>query len=150
METITDEQVRRWILQKLYDQGFKNLYFNECINDLCSSDVPPKTNCNGELWTGFNGKLSDFVSLEKFITINKPYIDIEKELGIIDWSKVPVDTPVVALDSDGNGHRRHFAKYEDGVVYTWIDGRTSWTANGSMYCGYNVLRLADVDKEQLE
>ena len=40
----------------------------------------------------------------------------------IDWSKVPVDTPVIT--ENGN---RHFFKYENDLVYTFDDGTTSWT-----------------------
>lgn len=46
----------------------------------------------------------------------------------IDWSKVPVDTPILVRDSqDDEWLRRHFAKFEDGVVYAWDDGKTSWS-----------------------
>ena len=48
----------------------------------------------------------------------------------IDWSKVEVDTPILVKDyEDEPWVRRHFAKYEDGLVYAWSVGRTSWTAN---------------------
>lgn len=46
-----------------------------------------------------------------------------------DWSKVPVDTPILVRDNeDCIWQRRYFAKYENGKVYTWADGRTSWSA----------------------
>ena len=45
-----------------------------------------------------------------------------------DWSKVAVDTPILVRQTkDGEWLRRHFAKYEDGIVYTWKDALTSWT-----------------------
>lgn len=48
----------------------------------------------------------------------------------IDWSKVPVDTPILIRDSgDGTWYKRHFAKYEDGKVYAFCDGQTSWSGN---------------------
>lgn len=48
----------------------------------------------------------------------------------IDWSKVPVDTPILIRDSgDGTWYKRHFAKYEDGKVYAFCDGQTSWSDN---------------------
>ena len=47
-----------------------------------------------------------------------------------DWSKVEVDTPIlVRFKEDKDWVRRHFVKYEDGVIYAWNDGRTSWTEN---------------------
>ena len=49
----------------------------------------------------------------------------------VDWSKVAVDTPIFVKDSeDRRWLERHFAKYEDGVVYAWSGGYTSWTADG--------------------
>lgn len=47
----------------------------------------------------------------------------------VDWSKVPVDTKVFIRDSDGQPWRpRYFAKFENGKIYTWNDGRSSFTA----------------------
>lgn len=50
----------------------------------------------------------------------------------VDWSKVPVDTPILVRFSgdDKDWVIRHFAKYDNGHVYAWINGTTSWTANG--------------------
>ena len=46
---------------------------------------------------------------------------------VIDWSKVPVDTKVLVSDDGKEWIRRHFAKYEDGKVYCFNDGYTSFT-----------------------
>lgn len=46
----------------------------------------------------------------------------------IDWSKILVDTPILVRDSqDDDWIRRYFAKYENGQVYAWCDGCTSWS-----------------------
>ena len=46
----------------------------------------------------------------------------------IDWSKIKVDTPIlVRQGKNGEWLERHFAKYENGDVYAWVDGQTSWT-----------------------
>ena len=51
----------------------------------------------------------------------------------VDWSKVPVDTPILVRDSEFDGwSQRHFAKYDNITVYAWSDGRTSWTAYGKL------------------
>lgn len=48
----------------------------------------------------------------------------------VDWSKVEVDTPIlVKYRLDGEWKKRHFVKYENGDVYAWDNGRTSWTEN---------------------
>lgn len=49
----------------------------------------------------------------------------------VDWSKVKVDTPIMVKNTeDGEWTNRYFAKFEDGIVYTWSGGTTSWTARG--------------------
>lgn len=47
----------------------------------------------------------------------------------VDWSKVSVDTKILVRDSENETWRkRHFAKFENGKIYTWNDGRSSFTA----------------------
>lgn len=59
--------------------------------------------------------------------ILKPY----KEEHEIDWYKVAVDTPILVKNSKNDyWHERHFAKYVNGRVYAWDDGKTSWTEDG--------------------
>lgn len=55
-------------------------------------------------------------------------IDIGEYLGIIDWNKVDVDTPILVRMRDRDSWTcRHFAKYENGKVYVWANGKTSWS-----------------------
>ena len=44
----------------------------------------------------------------------------------IDWSKVPVDTPVI----NSNGDRYYFAGYHEGnsFIDVFLQGRTSWSS----------------------
>ena len=50
-----------------------------------------------------------------------------------DWSKVEVDTPILVRDYESQEwEARHFAKYEDGVIYSWDGGSTSWTSRGNV------------------
>lgn len=49
----------------------------------------------------------------------------------VDWSKVPVDTPIFVSNSGERWFARYFAKYKDGKVYAWGDGATSWSACNS-------------------
>ena len=59
-----------------------------------------------------------------------------------DWSKVEVDTPLLVRKyKNGEWSKRYFAKYEDGKVYTWCNGRTSWNET-SMYA-WNYAKLAE-------
>lgn len=61
----------------------------------------------------------------------------------VDWSKVAVDTPILVNDS--NDHRwlkRYFAKYENGSVYAWDGGRTSWS-DGEHAAAWDLAKLPD-------
>lgn len=60
----------------------------------------------------------------------------------IDWSKIPVDTPILvkAID-DGKWKKRYFAKYEGGVVYAWDGGKTSW--NKDCVASWKYAKLAE-------
>ena len=63
-----------------------------------------------------------------------------------DWSKVAVDTPIlVRYSEDGEWLRRHFAKYEDGIVYAWKDAFTSWT--GDRVTPWELAKLAESEAE---
>lgn len=56
-------------------------------------------------------------------------IDIAKYLGVVDWSKVAVDTPILVKDDyDDKWEKAYFAKYEDEMIYAWNNGRTSFSA----------------------
>ena len=51
----------------------------------------------------------------------------------IDWTKVPVDTPVIVSHMFDHNKRRHFLKYNEGVndcFETFANGETSFTSNG--------------------
>lgn len=48
----------------------------------------------------------------------------------VDWSKVAVDTPILIRDSSfSKWGKRYFAKYENGIVYAWSNGATSWSGD---------------------
>lgn len=65
----------------------------------------------------------------------------------IDWSKVEVDTPILVRNSeDEKWRKRYFAKYENGHVYAWFEGYTSWTAEGYMII-WNFAKLAENEEE---
>ena len=64
----------------------------------------------------------------------------------VDWSKVPVDTPILVRDSENESWRhRYFAKYENNRVYAWCGGATSWSAenNYASTTGWGYAKLAE-------
>lgn len=55
----------------------------------------------------------------------------------VDWSKVKVDTPIYVRDNENSPWLpRHFARYENGKVYVWYGGSTSFTENENFSCKY--------------
>lgn len=62
----------------------------------------------------------------------------------IDWSKVPVDTPVLVSDNNRDWYHRHLAKVIENRPYIWGDGRTSWTTDGNDVL-YKYIKLAEVE-----
>ena len=71
----------------------------------------------------------------------------EYEEPEIDWSKVEVDTPILVRDYESQEwEARHFAKYEDGVIYTWDGGCTSWTSKGNV-TEWKYAKLAESEEE---
>ena len=72
----------------------------------------------------------------------------EPEEPETDWSKVEVDTPIlVRVAEDVKWIKRYFAKYENGLVYAWNGGATSWTVYNMSAWKYAKLADSEEDKE---
>ena len=70
-----------------------------------------------------------------------------EEYEEVDWSKVEVDTPILVRDFEGSDwFRRHFAKYENGTVYAWDGGDTSWSG-GDVMTMWKYAKLAESEEE---
>ena len=60
-----------------------------------------------------------------------------------DWSKIKIDTPILVTNfEDGKWRKRYFAKFEDGKVYAWVDGGTSWSSDNKTH-KWNYAKLAE-------
>lgn len=65
----------------------------------------------------------------------------------VDWSKVAVDTPILVRDREEDAwRRRYFAKYENGIVYVWSGGTTSWSAYSSDIGDWKMAKLAESEE----
>ena len=73
-------------------------------------------------------------------------IDISEYLGIADWSKVAVDTPILVKDDcDEEWVKSYFASYKNGEVRAWMGGRTSFSVkNKTDTFGWKYAKLAEV------
>ena len=70
-------------------------------------------------------------------------IDICEYLGIVDWSKVEVDTPILVGNDGIVFVRSYFAEYKSGKVRTYFNGATSWSSDGRMV-SWDYAKLAEV------
>ena len=101
-------------------------YYSElaCFNDDLSGKISPKIKIT-KIYD-----LSEYASMSlEFSTENRDLLwNVEDE---VDWDEVEVDTKVLVRNNpDDNWLKRHFAKYEDGKVYVFKNGRTNWNNEG--------------------
>lgn len=85
----------------------------------------------GIVWK-VNNSCNDLININSMLITDLYSLKRLKELELIeaiDWSKVEVDTKVLVSDDKEDWEKRYFAKYEDGVVYTWCNGTTSFSAD---------------------
>ena len=96
---------------------------------------------------GFDRMLGD-----EILGPDRDVIDIREEAGIMDWSRVDIDTPVIVRDrQDQEWVRRYFAKYDQGKVWTFYQGTTSWSV-GNEYnlTPWNFAKIANEEDYDYE
>lgn len=114
---INDKQFTDELFKRMYDLGYRKaeigddtLFFFVSERDYLrpfSPRVPVKVTCFEE---------------------KDQLIDVGEYLGIVDWSKVKVDTPILVRDFEtSKWEKRHFAFFKNGRVHAWGYGTTSWT-----------------------
>ena len=95
-------------------------YFNDDLSSSLSSKI----------------KITKIYDLSEYASMSLEFSTENRDLlwGVedkIDWNKVEVDTKVLVRDRPYNEWlKRYFAKYENGKVYVFNDGRTSWNNEG--------------------
>lgn len=130
---ITDKQGREWLLQKMYDAGYRDIdvHYGKAKFFIEKDGYVDTTVCVPASVLGLNEEVG--------------YIDIAERLGIVDWSKVAVDTPILVRRFDDNWEKRHFAYFKNGKVYAWLGGATSWTVENSEHVfSWQNAKLAEV------
>ena len=141
---ITDKQGREWLLQKLYDDGWRYIVGGDATFVYITKNKPfildGMYRANGDKYRCIdliNGMLP---SLEVCDVMN-----IAEELGIVDWSKVKVDTPVLVRDFENQDwKKRYFAFFDDELIYTWDGGATSWSVKNKDAIPWKYAKLAEV------
>ena len=144
---ITDKQGREWLLQKLYDDGWRYYVKNAGGCAFLTTKKPIMLENILDITTGGDVKYISIMTKSILPNIAKnEFLDIAEYLGIVDWSKVAVDTPILVKDSeDAEYANRYFAYFKDGNVYAWINGRTSWSFDDEKKAfSWSYVKLAEV------
>lgn len=144
---ITDKQGMEWLFKRLYDAGWRYIVADNYDNIYLTNEKPIMFD------DGYGLRISSCekcIGATGFITILpklKPneVFSIEEELGIVDWSKVKVDTPVLVSSNGVKWYRRYFAKVDYLDVWVWDNGATSWSiGNDRDVTKWTHIKLAEV------
>lgn len=89
-----------------------------------------------------------FAGMSLFDEDNFKYLEkVEPDPLEVDWSTVPVDTPILVRDDEKDTwENRYFAEYRNGKVWAWDGGCTSWSADNHK-CNWNFAKLAEVEND---
>ena len=131
---MNDKQFTDELFKRMYDLGYRKaeieddtlFFFVDERDCLCpfSPRVPVKSTCFEE---------------------KDQVIDVGEYLGIVEWSKVKVDTPVLVSLDDETWLCRYFAAFKNGIIYTWSSGATSWSVRKREYQdAWSFAKLAEV------
>lgn len=132
---MNDKQFTDELFKRMYDIGYRKAEIEDdtlffFINErdcscLFSPRVPVKSTCFEE---------------------KDQVIDVGEYLGVVDWSKVVVDTPILVKDDyDEEWVKSYFASYKNGEVRAWMGGRTSFSVkNEADTFGWKYAKLAEV------
>lgn len=99
-----------------------------------------KTQCNE---CNFNGGTIRDCERKTREWANSEYVEPQ-----VDWSKVPVDTPILVKDREDDAWtRRYFSRYANEKAFAWCDGATSWsTDDNEDYC-WEYAKLAESEDQ---
>lgn len=118
---INDKQFTDELFKRMYDLGFRKAEIEE--------DVLFFFNGEREFLNPF---LPRVMVASTCFEEKDQLIDIAEYLGIVDWSKVAVDTPILVRDSnESKWTKRYFALFEEGLIYAFESGATSWSVENN-------------------
>ncbi len=130
---MNDKQFTDELFKRMYDLGYK---FAEI------------SYCNIYFWKNKKEKLGLFTPRINVdctcFKVNDQMINIEEYLGIVDWGKVKVDTPILVDETERLQVKRHFARFDGEHVYYYGNGRSSWTFDSTESISPKYVKLAEV------
>lgn len=129
---------QKWLLQEMYNEGYRDIK----IEGVYAFFVNPTFIENGG-----NFKIRDHTPRIpcKVLGLNpnvRKY-SIAALLGIVEWKKVPVDTPIL-VKKGFMSVKRYFAGFKNGMVCYFVGGLTSWSNE------YGELGIEEVGLDKVE
>lgn len=129
----SDELGKKWLLQKLYDDGWR---YCACRynGELYLTNTIPMVDMESGYINIYSCNKFEYANCLKSVfpkIKGNEVLNIAKELGFIDWSKVKVDTPILVSQNKVDWKPRYFARYTNGIVETWLCGCTSWSIDSA-------------------
>ena len=125
---MTNEQ--KWLLGQMYQEGYRDIKIIGVYAYFVNPDF---------IENGGNFKVRDHTPRIPCrvlgLSPKTEKYSIASLLGLVEWEKVPVDTPVIAKTAFGK-MKLYFYKYENGRVYCFMNGKTSWSHTGDFYWWY--------------
>ena len=116
-----------------YAEEIKNYYGETFCRDFIIPNILKENGCSGEC--------------SQCRLLQTMWLFEEYEEPEVDWSQVGVDTPILVRRFEHEEwEKRHFAKYENGNVYAWMCGCTSWTTPDGNISAWTYAKLAENEK----
>lgn len=151
---ISDKEVRQYVLQQLYADGYRYLTRDKSAFLYAHKEKPRKKQNIWDAWGCVNSciHIYSFSCFKDIKWVDEEPLDITKELGIIDWTKVPKDTKVLVWDEGGKlKNKRYFSHYETSSTNfpfrVYCDGASSGS-NTDETVGYQCCELFNEEEEQ--
>ena len=133
---MTNEQ--KWFLEQMHQEGYRDIKiigvyayfvnptFFENSGGFKVREHTPRIPCRV---LGLNPNMREY--------------SIAALLGIVEWEKVPVDTPIV-IKRGFVSEKRYFAGYKNDMVCYFVNGLTSWSN------AYGELGIEEVERDKVE
>lgn len=146
MEITSNDQ--RSFMELLYKLGVRYIAIDTWGYTFGQS-VKPEINYLGrfERLTDREAVAIDLERFKDLIPANNIFgmVDLARYLHKVDWSKVPIDEPVLVSSDGEEWFRRHFAGVRGKELYVFFQGFSSWSAGDdpTNVCTYKFIKLAN-------
>ena len=138
---MTNEQ--KWLLEQMHQEGYRDIKIIGVYAYFVNPDF---------IENGGNFKVREHTPRIPCKVLGlSPKTDkysIASLLGIVEWEKVPIDTPII-INIGRVTWRRYFAKFDGEKIWFFCNGATSWSAKNDFIKGAELhnVRLAENERD---